>query len=131
MNKWLYFAALTVVIGTVIYLLYCKGIAVSRSIAAILFVFRRSRDADRATLDSCTGWLSHVGRFHESRTYQFTFDAQLSKGNAEVILLDEKKQQLMKLNRQSPTGIIDLDAKSRYYLRWEFKNVTGKCELRW
>lgn len=56
---------------------------------------------------------------------------QLSKGSAEVMLLDRDKRQLMKLDSQSLTGKIDLDAKNKYYLRWEFKGATGKCELRW
>ena len=105
--------------------------AVSKSIAAILFVFRPCRDADRVILDSCTGWVRHMGRFSESRTYKFTLDAQLSKGNAEVLLLDAKKKPLMKLNRQSSTGTIALDGKNRYYLYWKFKDAAGKCELRW
>ena len=114
-----------------LYLLYCQGIAVSRSIAAILFVFRPGKNADKATLDSCTGWVKHIGRFRESRTYEFVLDTYLSKGAAEVILLDREERQLMKLDQQSPTDKIYLDAKNRYYLRWEFKGVTGKCELRW
>ena len=110
---------------------YFRGIAVSKSITAILFVFHPRRDADSVTLGSCTGWVKHMGRFSESKTYEFTLDTQLSKGDVEVILLDAKKELLMKLNRQSPTGKIDLDAKNRYYLRWEFEGATGKCELRW
>lgn len=131
MNQWLYSAALTAAVCTAMYLLYCKGPAVSKRIAAILFIFRPGRDADKAALDSCTGWVRHVGSFHESRTYEFTFDAQLSKGNAEVVLLNKKKQPLMKLNQQCPTGKIELDAKNRYYLRWNFKSATGRCELHW
>lgn len=110
---------------------YFRSIAVSKSITATLFVFRPSRDTDRVTLNSCTGWVKHMGRFSESRTYKFTLGTQLSKGDVEVILLSAKKEYLMKLNQQSPTGKIDLDAKNRYSLRWEFKNATGKCELRW
>lgn len=110
---------------------YFRSIAVSKSITAIMFVFRRGKDTDRATLSSCTGWVKYMGRFHESRTYEFTFDAQLSKGNAEVILLDKKKQQLMKLNQQFPAERIELDAENSYYLRWDFKSATGKCELHW
>lgn len=129
MNIWIF---LSILCGSVvIYLLYSHGIAVSKSIAAIIFVFRPGRSADKATLDSCTGWAEHVGRFHESRTYEFYLDARLTKGNAEVILLDREKNRLMKLNRQSPAYKIALDAKNRYYLRWEFKSATGKCELRW
>lgn len=110
---------------------YVQSMAVSKSIAAILFVFRPCRDADRVTLVSCTGWVKHMGRFSESRTYEFTLDMQLSKGDAEVVLLDAKKERLMKLDRQFPTGAIELDAKSRYYLRWKFEGATGKCELVW
>ena len=110
---------------------YFRSIAISKSIAAILFVFLPGRDADKATLDSCTGWVKHMGRFRESRTYEFTLDTQLSNGDVEVTLLDAKKEPLMKLNQQSPVGKIDLDAKNRYYLYWKFKSATGKCELRW
>lgn len=110
---------------------YFRSIAISKSIAATLFAFRPGRDADKAALDSCTGWVKHIGRFRESRTYEFTLDGQLSKGDAEVTLLDAKGEPLMKLNQQSPVGKIDLDAKNRYHLYWKFKSATGKCELRW
>ena len=115
----------------VMYFLYIKGFVGSRYTRAILFGFWQGKDADKATLDSCTGWVRHVGRFRESRTYEFTLDCQISKGDVEVFLLDRKKQQLLKLNRQFPTGRAELDGKSRYYLRWEFKKATGKCELHW
>lgn len=129
MDWWICFFIL--LFCTVMYLLYIKGLAASKSIQAILCVFRPGKDADRVTLDSCTGWVRHVGRFHGDRTYEFTFDCQLSKGDAEVFLLDRHKQQLLKLNRQFPTGRAELGGKSIYYLRWEFKNATGKCELHW
>ncbi|MCI9121773.1 MAG: hypothetical protein HFG00_09675 [Oscillibacter sp.] len=58
-------------------------------------------------------------------------ETQLSKGDVEVCLLDRKRQQLLRLNRQSPEGCIELDGKSRYYLYWKFQSATGRCELRW
>lgn len=129
MNRWLY-----LVIGAlcaVMYLLYCRGLAVTKSIRAVLFVFRPGRDADRVTLTSCTGWVRHRGRFRESRTYAFALDAQLSGGEAEVLLLDRQKQVLLRLNRQNPAGEIALEGRERYFLRWEFRSATGKCTLRW
>ena len=120
-----------VVVFAYIYILYCQGFAVLRRTSAIMIVFRHGKNADKATLASCTGWLKHAGRFRASKTYEFFLDAQLSKGNVEVMLLDRKKQPLMKLNPQSPACKIELDVRNRYYLRWEFKSVTGKCELRW
>ena len=66
------------------------------------------------------------------RAIAFALDAQLTKGNVEVLLLDKKKHTLLKLNRQFPSQTIDLDGENnRYYLRWEFKSASGKCELRW
>lgn len=131
MNNWLYPAVLAVPIVTVIYLMYCKGFGVAKRIAAVVFVFRPGKNADRAVLNSCTGWVKHVGRFRESRTYEFILDVQLSKGNAEVALLDKKKRQLLKLGQESAAGEIELDAKEKYYLRWDFKSATGRCELHW
>ena len=129
MKLWPYFFILAVCAAA--YLLYRQGIAVAKSIQAVLFAFRPGKEADRATLDSCTGWVRHVGRFPVSGTYEFAFDGQLSKGDAAVALLDREKRQLLRLNRQFPTGRVELDGRNKYYLRWEFKSATGKCELHW
>lgn len=130
MNIPLFVAAFAVVCA-LIYVLYRQGFGVLKRISAIMFVFRPGKNADRATLDSCTGWVKHAGRFSESRTYDFLLNTHLSKGNAEVALLDGKRQTLMKLTPQQPSCKIDLDAKNRYYLRWDFQSATGKCELQW
>lgn len=94
-------------------------------------MFWPGKDRDRATVDSCNGWVRHAGRFQESRTYEFIFDTQIAKGDIEVFLLDAEMQPLLKLTRRFPTGRIALDGESRYYLQWEFSNATGRCELRW
>lgn len=110
---------------------FLQSIAVTKSIAAMIFVFRPGRDADSVTLGSCTGWVRHMGRFSESGTYEFTLNAQLSEGDAEVTLLGAKKELLLRLNRQAPAGRINLDTENRYYLRWEFRGASDKCALRW
>ncbi|NBI11466.1 hypothetical protein D1641_15850 [Colidextribacter sp. OB.20] len=120
-----------VILGGVLYLLYRKGLVVTKCIAAILFVFRPGREADRVKLDSCTGWVQHVGRFRKDRTYEFSFEARLSQGDAEVSLLDRDKCPVLKLSRRSQKGRITLTGSGRYYLRWDFQSATGQCELRW
>ena len=120
-----------VILGGVLYLLYRKGLVVIKCIAAILFVFRPGREADRVKLDSCTGWVRHVGRFRKDRTYEFSFEARLSQGDAEVSLLDRDKRPVLTLSRRSPKGRITLAGSGRYYLRWDFQSTTGPCELRW
>lgn len=126
-----YVWALAALVGVVVYLLYRNGLAVTKSISAVLFVFRPGREGDRVSLDSCTGWVRHRGRFRETRTYAFDLDARLSRGDAEVSLLDEKKRTLLKLDRRTPSGEAALDGKRRYDVRWSFQNAAGTCELRW
>lgn len=110
---------------------YFLGIAVTKCITAVLFVFQPGKSRDRVLLDACTGWVRHMGRFYESRAYAFVLDTNLSKGNVEVSLLDKRKQPLLRLTGQSPAQVISLDGKSRYYIRWEFQHASGQCELRW
>lgn len=126
-----YHLIIFLVLGAVIYFLYTQGLAVTKSIAAVLFVFRPGRDADRVKINSCTGWARHMGRFRQGRTYEFSFETRLSKGEAEVSLLDRDKRPLLRLNMQSPNGGITLTESGRYYLRWDFQNATGQCELSW
>ena len=131
MNIWACFAMLAIFLCAVTYFLYDRGIAVSKNIRAVLFMFRPEKNADKVNLDSCTGWVQRVGRFPESSTYELILNTQLSKGEAEFSLLDRKKRPLLKLTRRCPSSRVDLNADSRYYLRWQFTNATGECELRW
>lgn len=104
MKTWLYFLTAGSAVCLVVYLLYCRGIAVTKRITAVLFVFRTGKNGDRASLNSCTGWVRRVGRFRASGIYTFTLDCQLSKGDAAVSLLDKDKRELLRLDRISAGG---------------------------
>ena len=55
-----------------------------------------------------------------------------TKGQAEVLLLDQNKQPLLQLSGQNPTQSIHLDGQTnRYYLQWKFQHASGRCELHW
>ena len=111
---------------------YWGAVAVVKSIRAVVFMFRPGKSSDHATMDACTGFVRHMGRFYENRSYTFTLDARLAKGDVEVFLLDKQKRPLLKLTPQHPAQTIALDGKtSRYHLRWNFKHASGSCELRW
>ena len=121
-----------VILGAILlFWLYRQGLAVSKSIAAVLFVFRPGKNGDHAALDACTGWVQRRARFRESRVYEFCLEDQLSKGEAEAVLLDAQKQELLRLNRLQATGRVQLEKQGRYYLRWEFRKATGRCWLTW
>ena len=112
---------------------YCCGpVAASRGSKAVVFVFLPGKTGDKVKLDACTGWVRHMGRFYENRIYAFALDAQLTKGQAEVLLLDQNKQPLLQLSGQNPTQSIHLDGQTnRYYLQWKFQHASGRCELHW
>lgn len=125
---WLIFAP---IFGFAMYWMYHHGYAVSKSIMAAVFVFDPGPDGDRATVDRCTGWVSHAGRFRESRIYEFVLDARLTQGDVEVLLLNQKKVPLLKLSQRCPAAAATLYADEQYLLRWEFSSAAGECELRW
>lgn len=80
-----------------VYLLYRRGLVTSKCIKAALFLFRPGRSADKATVDDCTGWVSHAGRFSGGQTYVFTLDMRLSRGVA-AFLLDSGKRELLRID---------------------------------
>lgn len=113
------------------FLLYRQGLATSKCIRAILFVFRRGTQRDSASFNSCTGWVRHMVLFRQSQLYEFSLDCQLLQGEAHIILLDHHRRELLHLNQYKAVGSANLKNNTPYVLRWEFKNATGKCELRW
>lgn len=130
MKTWLYFLTAGSAVCLVVYLLYCRGIAVTKRITAVLFVFRTGKMGTEP-LNSCTGWVRRVERFRTSGIYTFTLDCQLSKGDAAVSLLDKDKRELLRLDRISAGGTVALCRENRYYLCWRFHGATGTCGLHW
>lgn len=131
MNQWLFWLLFAPIFGFAMYQMYCQGIAVSKSVTAVMFIFHPGKDADKARVGSCTGYVRHAGRFRENRSYEFVLDAQLTQGEVEVLLLDQQKRQVLRLNRWHPVDSAALDGSSRYFLHWNFTSATGECELRW
>lgn len=131
MREWLYVPLILLLTGGVVYLFCRSGLAVTKRIAALLFVFRPGRDGDQVKVDSCSGWVRHRFRPRESRSYEFRLEAQLSAGDVEVSLLDGAKSPLLRLTPGLPGGQVELDRAGRYYLRWDFKSASGRCELHW
>lgn len=129
MSVWTVFPLLALTAG--LYLLYDRGLAVTKCLAAALFVFRPGRDQDRVSLSGCTGWVRRVVRARESRVYEFSLEDRLSRGTAEAVLLDRDKRPLLRLSRRNPPGGVRLEKGKRYYLRWDFQSAAGDCRLSW
>ena len=108
LNKWVYFSAFMIIVVFAVYFLYRQGLVMPKHIKAILFALQPTKFEDRVTLEAYFGWGRYIGRFRESRIYNFSLDVQLLQGNVEVFLLNSKKTTLLKLNRRFPNGSIDI-----------------------
>lgn len=133
MKPWLGFLILGVCF--VVYLLYRRGIVITRSVAAVLFFLRTGKTRDRAALDSCTGWVRHRGRFGETGIYTFTLDFRLSRGDAAVLLLDGKSGScsawtgIRPAERQSFTGKTGMIYAGNLKVPQEGAHCTGSAGL--
>lgn len=81
---------LTVVMLGVFIFLYSQGYMVSKSISAVVFI--GSTKGNSAKFSSCSGYMKRVIKFKEDGTYTFVLDAELSKGDMSVELIDSTKQ---------------------------------------
>ena len=107
--------------------LYNQGYMVSKSISAVAFI--GSAKGNSATVTSCTGYIKRVIRFQVDGTYTFMLDAELSKGDMSVELLDSTKQKMMQLNCSNQNVSITVEKNKKYYLVINFKSATGRYSL--
>lgn len=114
-----------------VYLFFRRGPAVTKCLAALVFVFRRSKNGDNVRVSSCTGWAKHTVRLREGRVCEFHLDAQCLRGETSVSLLDGEKQELLRLTQYLPDRSICPVGSDRYSLRWEFKHASGEFALSW
>lgn len=129
MKSWIFPLVFVPLAALAMYLFYRQGFVVTKSITAVFFWFQPGKDGDRAELNACSGWVRHMVR--GSGTCEFSLDCQLSKGDAEVLFLNSRKQEILRLDRYMPSGQARLEEDGRYFLRWNFQHATGTCALRW
>lgn len=117
-----------VILAIIYYFLYINGYMILTSKRAMMFI--GSKRGKEARFASCSGYIRRIVRFTESRQYEFTFEAELSKGNVSIELLDSSKKRVMflKENRQ---GTVSVEDGKRYYLMIRFESATGSYSLDW
>ncbi len=118
---------LTVAMLGVFVFLYNQGYMVSKSMSAVVFI--GSAKGNGARFTSCNGYMKRVIKFKDDGTYTFVLDAELSKGDMSVELLDSTKQRIMQLNCSNQRDSITVEKKKKYYLVINFRSATGRYAL--
>ena len=120
-------SVLTVIFAGLFVFLYNQGYMIVKSTSAVSFV--GSANGSSARFSSCSGYIKRIVRFKDDATYTFILDADLSKGDMSVELLDSAKQRIMQLNCASNRASIAVEKKKKYYLVFNFKSATGNYAL--
>lgn len=107
--------------------LYNQGYMIVKSYTAVTFI--GSARGKGARFTSCNGSLKRVIRFQEEGTRTFILDAELSKGDMSVELLNSEKQRIMKLDCVNKSNSVTVERNRKYYLVVNFKTATGRYSL--
>lgn len=118
---------LIIILVGIFVFLYNQGYMVINSKSAVSFI--GSTRGNSARFTSCSGYMKRIVRFKADGTYTFILDADLSKGDMSVELLDSTKQKIMQLNCANRSASITVEKKKKYYLVINFRSATGRYAL--
>ena len=107
--------------------LYNQGYMVLKSTSAVAFV--GSRKGNSARFTSCSGYMKRVIKFKADGILTFLLDAELSKGDMSVELLDPARQRILLLDRTNRRASVTVEKKKKYYLVIHFMSATGRYAL--
>lgn len=111
----------------VFYLLYSNGYMIINRKTALTYF--GSRKGTSANFTSCSGYIKRIVRFKADQKSTFRLNAELTKGDVSVELLDSSKTRIMYLDRTSPSAEITVEKNRKYYLIINFQSASGRYSL--
>ena len=121
------FVILAGLMAGIFLILYNSGYMIVKSLSAVTFI--GSPKGTGANFTSCSGYIKRIVRFKESGTLHYYLDADLSKGDIFVEILDSQKQSIAKLTRENNHALISVENRKKYYLVVNFISATGRYSL--
>ena len=118
---------LVAVAAAVMWLLYINGYMAMSFKRAVFFA--GSDRGRRAVFTDCSGRIKRAVRFSESKTLRADLTLTLDKGYVYAELLDDRKQQILRLDENRPNGDISVEKGRRYWLIFHFESATGEYAL--
>ena len=121
------FVLLVIILTGVFVFLYNQGYMIVKSYSAVTFI--GSTGGTGARFTSCNGYLKRIIRFKEEGNHTFILDAELSKGDISVDLLNSAKQRIMKLDCANNCASVTVEKNKKYYLVVNFNSATGRYSI--
>lgn len=118
---------LTIILVGIFVFLYNQGYMVINSKSAVSFI--GSARGNSAKFTSCSGCIKRIVRFKADGTYTFVLDADLSKGDLSVELLDSARQKILQLTCANRRASVTVEKKKKYHLVVNFRSATGRYAL--
>ena len=121
--------ALWLVMGIGIYVLYSNGFLVMASKKAVMYI--GSKRGKAAKFLSCNGYTKRVIKVRESKSYQFSFDCNLTAGAVWIEIMDTSKNTVLTLDESHRSATADLEKGKRYDLICRFNAASGDYVVDW
>ena len=121
------FVILAGLMAGIFLIIYNSGYMIVKSLSAVTFI--GSPKGTGANFTSCSGYIKRIVRFKESGTLHYYLDADLSKGDIFVEILDSQKQSIAKLTRENNHASISVENRKKYYLVVNFISATGRYSI--
>ncbi len=121
------FVLLLIFLAGLFVFLYNQGLMIIKSYSAVIFI--GSAKGTGARFSACNGYLKRIIRFKEEGKHTFTLDAELSKGDLSVELLDSSKKRIMKLDCMNNGASVSVEKNKKYYLVVNFISATGRYSI--
>ena len=119
---------IVVVILLGVYGMYLRGMVISYSKVALVFI--RDLYGKRATFSKCSAHMRRLLRLERGIIYHFTLYTGIEAGELMIRILDHHKQVIYTLDQDHVE--YDLEAiNTKYYLDYTFVKATGKYTLEW
>ena len=125
--------AMLAAMGGLFYLLYSKGYMPVKRMHSLVFVGSMGAGSNvcSASFTKSTGQIERVLRFKESKTVEFAFKGNITKGDVTAFILDRNHKILLMLNTMSPTGQLQVIKGQWYYIQIRFDHADGDYTMKW
>lgn len=134
MKELIAVVVLLVVLG-VFYILYLNGYGAINAKSALYYFgtprFGKNRNRIKADFQRCNGFIKRVVRLPRSKTYQFVFSSNLTKGAVSVEIYGKGRDPIAVLDDQQQSACVVTGERRIYRVITRFKKADGEYQLCW